>query len=328
LKQPQQNLKLQVNILKTDPDLKEKFCIKVQNRFETLDEMTNTEVLWEQMKSSILASAEEILPKVQTNKKKRWMTDDIIKLMEQRRLKKSHPSEYKLIDKEIKKKCSEAKEKWLSEQCSEIENKLSVNTKYAHKKSDEITGKSRCTSSGCIKSKNGSILMEKSDILNRWSEYIGELFDDNRLPKPNIKKNIEGFSIMKDEVRKAIKSMKTNKATGPDEISVEMIQSLDELGVDVMTKLLNKIYDTGEIPEDLTKSIFIALAKKSGATECELHRTISLVSHVTKILLKLLMMLMKNKIRPEIAKEQYGFMTDKGTRNAIFILRMIIERSI
>ncbi|CAF1480925.1 unnamed protein product [Didymodactylos carnosus] len=138
LKQPQQNPKLQVHILKTDPDLKEKFCIKVQNRFEPLDEITNTEVLWEQMKSSILASAEEILPKVQRDKKKRWMTDDIIKLMEQRRLKKSHPSEYKLLDKEIKKKCSEAKEKWLNEQCSEIENKLSVNTKYAHKKSMKL----------------------------------------------------------------------------------------------------------------------------------------------------------------------------------------------
>ena len=145
--------------------------------------------------------------------------------------------------------------------------------------------------------------MKKSDILNRWSEYIGELFDDNRLPKPNINKNIEGPSIMKDEVRQAIKSMKTNKATDPDGISVEMIQSLDELGVDVMTKLINKIYDTGEIPEELTKSIFIALPKKSGATECELHRTISLMSHVTKILLKILMMRMKKRIRPEIAKE-------------------------
>ncbi|CAF2034053.1 unnamed protein product [Rotaria magnacalcarata] len=122
--------------------------------------------------------------------------------------------------------------------------------------------------------------------------------------------------------------MKTNKETGPDGISIEMIQCLDELGVDIMTKLINKIYDTGELPEDLTKSIFIALPKTPGATECELHRTISLMSHGTKILLKILMMRMKSKTRPEIAKEQYGFMPDKSTRNAIFILRMIIERSI
>ncbi|CAF5183930.1 unnamed protein product, partial [Rotaria magnacalcarata] len=267
IKQPQRNTKLQVHILKSDPDLKEKFRIKVQNRFEALDEITETEILWEQMKSSIITSAEEVIPKTQLKKKKRWMNNEILQLMEQRRLKKSNLLEYKLIDKAIKKKCSEAKEKWLNEQCSEIESKLSVNTKFAHQKINEITGKSKCTSSGCIKSKNGTVLMEKGDILNRWTEYIEELFDDNRTSKPNIKKNIEGPPIMKDEVRLAIKSMKTNKATGPDGISIEMIQCLDELGVDVMTKLINKIYDTGEIPEDLTKSIFIALPKKPGATE-------------------------------------------------------------
>ncbi|CAF1302854.1 unnamed protein product [Adineta ricciae] len=328
LKKSKQIPKLQIQLLKNNNDVKEKFCIEVQNRFEALDDITEVEVLWEKMKSSILEATEAVLPKIKMNKKKRWMTEDILQLMEQRRLKKSNPLEYKLLDKEIKKKCSEAKETRLNEQCSEIENKLSINTKYAHMKIDEITGKSRCTSSGCIKSKSGTILMEKHDILNRWSEYIEELFDDNRAAKPIIKKNIEGPTIMKDEVRKAIKSMKTNKATGPDGISVEMIQCLDEIGVDMMTKLINQIYDTGNIPEDLTKSIFIALPKKSGATECELHRTISLMSHVTKILLKILMMRMKNKITPEIAKVQYGFMPDKGTRNAIFILRMIIERSI
>ena len=133
---------------------------------------------------------------------------------------------------------------------------------------------------------------------------------------------------MKGEVRQVIKLMKTNKATGPDEISAEMIQSLGELGVDIMTKLINKIYDTGEIPEDLIKSIFIAFPKKSGAPECELHRTISLMNHVAKILLKILMMCMTNRVKPEITKEQYGFTTNKGNRNATFILRMIIERSL
>ena len=139
---------------------------------------------------------------------------------------------------------------------------------------------------------------------------------------------MEGSSIMKDEVRQAIKSMKSNKAMGPDGISIEMIQSLDDLGVDIITKLINMIYDTDEIPEDLTKPIFIALPKKSRATECELHPIISLMSHVTKILLKILMIRMKNKIRPAITKEQHGFTPDKSTRNAIFILRTLIERAI
>lgn len=59
---------------------------------------------------------------------------------------------------------------------------------------------------------------------------------------------MEGPPIMKDEVRQSIKSMKSHKATGPDGILVEMIQSLDELGVDITTKLINRIYNTGDIP--------------------------------------------------------------------------------
>ncbi|GFN94437.1 hypothetical protein PoB_002094300 [Plakobranchus ocellatus] len=82
---------------------------------------------------------------------------------------------------------------------------------------------------------------------------------------------------------------------------------------------------TGQIRTDLSKSIFIALPKKPGATENELHRTISLMSHITKILLKNIMLRIRNKI---IAEEQCGFVEDKGTSNAIYILRTLIERAL
>ena len=82
---------------------------------------------------------------------------------------------------------------------------------------------------------------------------------------------------------------------------------------------MNAIYDSGEIHSDLSKSIFIALPKKPGATECESHRTISLMSHITNMLLKILIARVRNKISPEIAEEQCGFVKAKGTRNAIYI---------
>ncbi|GFN88081.1 endonuclease-reverse transcriptase [Plakobranchus ocellatus] len=123
--------------------------------------------------------------------------------------------------------------------------------------------------------------------------------------------------------------MKHGKATGPDNISVELIEALEDFGIGKVTHLLNEIYDTGQIPTDLSKSIFIALPKKQpGATECELHRTISLMSHITEILLKIIMLRIRNKIKPEIAEEQCGFVENKGTSNAIYILRTLIERAL
>ncbi|GFS20164.1 LINE-1 retrotransposable element ORF2 protein [Elysia marginata] len=96
-----------------------------------------------------------------------------------------------------------------------------------------------------------------------------------------MKRNFAGPPIIKDEVRAAIRKMKAGKATGPDGVAVEMIEALEEYGVEKLTSLLNEIYDTGEIPTDISRSVFIALPKKPGATECELHRTISLMSHET-----------------------------------------------
>ena len=63
-------------------------------------------------------------------------------------------------------------------------------------------------------------------------------------------------------------------------------------------------------------------------TDCDQHRTIILMSHLTKDLLRILMKRMRNKIFPVISKTQFGFMTDKGTRNAIFALKTLMERSI
>ena len=85
----------------------------------------------------------------------------------------------------------------------------------------------------------------------------GQNILDERGDKPPIMKNFDGPPIMKDEVRKAVKSMKKGKAAGPDKITVEMIESLDEFGIDMLTDFLNAIYDSGEIPSDLSKFIFI-----------------------------------------------------------------------
>ena len=129
------------------------------------------------------------------------------------------------------------------------------------------------------------MLAEKDAILNRWTEYVEELFHDVKGSMPSFQDLIEGPNILKSEVRTAIKMMQKNKAAGPDGVVIEMIEALEEYGVEKLTEIINKIYDDGKFPEDLSKSIFITLPKKPGAVDCEQHRKISLMSHVTKIIL-------------------------------------------
>ena len=74
--------------------------------------------------------------------------------------------------------------------------------------------------------------------------------------------------------------------------------------------------------------MYLAVPKKISTVECDKHRTISLMSHTTKIMLRVLMNRMRNKILPEISETQFECMTDNDTRNAIFSLRILMERAI
>ena len=139
---------------------------------------------------------------------------------------------------------------------------------------------------------------------------------------------MDGPPILKEEVSAAIRKMKHGKAVGPNNIPIEVFAVLEDIGIDFLTKLLNSIYDSGKIPKDLAKSVFITLPKIPGTMDCELYRTISLMSHLTKVLLRIIMARMRKSLRPEISQLQFGFVPDKSTRNAIFTLSMLAESCI
>jgi len=321
--------KLQYSVLAKDDNTRKEFNVNVKNRFEALGTEGEQESNWNNFKTSLVTAAKKVLPKREKQSRKQWITTEILDLMKKRQETLNRQSEeYNAIDQEIKRKINLAKEEWLNKKCEEIEQSKQKDPAEMFKKIKEISGQKLCTSPGCIKSKDGKIVMEKDKILERWSEYISELFHDERGEKPTIHKNMEGPPILRSEVEAALRKMKKNKAAGPDEIVTEMLTSLEDFGKEKLTEMMNEIYDSGVIPDDLSKSIFIALPKKPGATECELHRTISLMSHVVKLLLKIIMHRTRGKIRQEMGKEQCGFMEDTGTRNAIFMLRRLAERAI
>ena len=122
--------------------------------------------------------------------------------------------------------------------------------------------------------------------------------------------------------------MKKGKATGSDKISTEMLRALDDENIDLITNLCNIMHNSGIIPTDLKQSIFITLPKKSKAQSCTEYRTISLMSHVTKLLLKVIEQRIVKKIDNEVSRLQSGFRTGSGTREGIFNLRTVCERAI
>ena len=137
------------------------------------------------------------------------------------------------------------------------------------------------------------------------------MFDDYREGIPGVHKTIDGLSILPYEVRAATKKMGNNKALGPDRITTEMIKAIDDFSIEKFTNLANEMCEDGKIPEDLCRSIFIMIPKRPGTTEFELHRTISLISHIIKLILMVIMA----RIR-------------KCTRNENFLIRPLSEKAI
>ena len=75
----------------------------------------------------------------------------------------------------------------------------------------------------------------------------------------------------------------------------------------------------------LAASLFVTISKKGDAMKCENYRTIALICHASKVLLKIMAQRMKVKLKEEIAKKQAGFISDKGTTYQIMNLKLIIE---
>ena len=81
--------------------------------------------------------------------------------------------------------------------------------------------------------------------------------------------------------------MKNGEATGPDDIPAEISKVFDETNNDIKTNLCNAIYNNGQIPSEMKQSVFVILPKKPKTQNCAEHRTISFMSHVTNVLLKM-----------------------------------------
>ena len=113
--------------------------------------------------------------------------------------------------------------------------------------------------------------------------------------------------IMESEIRAAMKKMKRNKPCRPDDINLEILEALEEFVIKTITKIANDTYESVDIPEDLCSSIFVTIPKKPGEISCEFHRAISLLSHVTKLILRVIMARTKVKMQQRDSDVRYGF---------------------
>uniref|UniRef100_A0A4W2ECW7 RNA-directed DNA polymerase n=1 Tax=Bos indicus x Bos taurus TaxID=30522 RepID=A0A4W2ECW7_BOBOX len=118
-----------------------------------------------------------------------------------------------------------------------------------------------------------------------------------------------------------------NKASGGDEIPVELFQILKDDAVKVLHSICQQIWTTQQWPQDWKRSVFILIPKKGNAKECSNYRTIARISHASKVMLKILQARLQQYVNRELPDVQAGFRKGRGTRDQIANIRWIIEKA-
>ena len=182
---------------------------------------------------------------------------------------------------------------------------------------------------GSIKDRNGMDLTEAEDIKKRWQEYTEERYKKD-LHDPDKHNGVITHlepDILECEVKWALGSITMNKATEGDRIPVEQFQIQEDDAVKVLHSICQQIWKTQQRPQDWKRSVFIPIPKKGNIKECSNYHTIVLISHSSKVMLKILQVRLQQYMNCELPDFQPGFIKGRGTRDQIANICWIFKKA-
>ena len=221
------------------------------------------------------------------------------------------------------------KEAFLSHQCKEIEeNNRMGKTRDLFKKVRDTKGTFYAKMSS-VKDRNDRDLKETEDTKKRWQEYTEELYKKDLRDPDNHNGVITDLEpdILECEVKWALGSITTNKASGGDGIPVELFQILKDDAVKVLHSIYQQIWKIWQWPQDRQRPAFIPIPKKDNAKECSKYHTIALISHTNRVMLKILQARLQQYVNRELPDVQAGFRKGRGTRDQIANIHWIMEKA-
>ena len=323
-----------------DSNVAEEFRATVGGKFAVLTLLhEDVDAMADNVRDVLFTSAEEVLGK-RRRKKQPWVTSDILDMCDERRVLKKDKnkdlesaSKYRIANNNIRKAMKKAKEEWIERQCDDIEESFSTgNTKKAYDTLKSLT-KTQQPKSSVIEDSNGQLLTESNAVLGRWTKYCKDLYNYPLQPDSSIVQNAcaknrepEDLPIMQEEVKEAVRSLKAGKSPGIDNIPGELLKYGGEELTGILTKLCQKIWETKQWPKQWTQSLVLPLPKKGNLRLCQNYRTISLISHPSKILLRIILNRLKTAAEQLLAEEQAGFRAGRSTVEQIFNCRVLMEK--
>ena len=182
---------------------------------------------------------------------------------------------------------------------------------------------------GKLKDRNGVDVREAEDTKKRWQEYTGELYKKDLDDPENHSGVIIHLEpdILECKVKGCLGNTTTDKASGDNGIPAELFQILNNDAVKVLHSMCQQIWKTQQWPQDWKRSVVIPIPKKGNPKECSNYRTIVLISHASKVMLKILQARLQQYVNRELPDVQAGFRKGRGTRDQIANIHWIIKKA-
>ena len=173
---------------------------------------------------------------------------------------------------------------------------------------------------GSIKDRNGMDLTEAEDIKKTWQE------DTEELSKKDLHDPGNHNSLITD-LKPDILECEVKWVSGGDGIPVKLFQILKDDAVKVLHSICQQIWKTQQWPQDWKMSVYISVPKKGNVKECSKYCTIVLISHASKVMLKILQARLQQYVNHELPDVQAGFRKGRGTKDQIANIHWIIEKA-
>ena len=189
-----------------------------------------------------------------------------------------------------------------------------------------------------IKDSNDKVLQSDEEVKKQLTKYCSQLYKINRNPRMSVIAELEAItprqndddkiqlSILYSEVELTIKKLKPNKSPGTDGIYSEILQAGGVRPTKQIHRPCCKIWEIETIPEEWSKSIIVILPKKAVLGKCSNYHTLSLINHMSKIFIMVVLNRLTANLEPYLSEEQADFRKDKGRVQKIFILRFPAEK--
>ena len=342
------NKKFNVSRL-SDPSVKKAFSEKLKESLLT-SEVSNTdcEKRWTAFRDIVQGLAVETVGFCQ-RKHQDWFDDndsEIKKILaEKQRAHQEYLSDPTSLSKETKflairsqvqAKVRQLKNKWWADKADELQNYADKhNSRAFFTGLKSVYGPSQQTSAP-VKSRTGTLLTEKSDILDRWTEHFDLLLNRPSSAHQSAIDEMEQAPVVEqladppttEEVLEAIRRLQPGKAPGPDGIPPEIFKEGGPHIAQELTSLFQLFWEKEELPQDLKDANIVYLYKHKGdKTLCDNYRGISLLSIAGKILAKVIVSrISKHLLEGIVSESQCGFRANRGTVDMIFAIRQLQEK--